>query len=94
MEEYMENYFTIENSTVFNGDTINVLEYRANDGGLHGYCIRCGKPLRRHWWRVQTADDDAVYGDIGAEGVKKLTGQDTRAGAGNPRQKGGQHDRA
>lgn len=73
MEDYTGEFFTIEDSRVFNGDTINVLEYRAKDGGIHGYCIRCGKPLRRHWWRVQTADDDAVYGDIGAECVKKLT---------------------
>lgn len=31
------------------------------------------KPLKRHWWRVQTEEDDAVYGDIGNECVKKLT---------------------
>ena len=47
--------------------------YELHGSVLRNYCIRCGKPLRRHWWRVQTADDDAVYGDIGAECVKKLT---------------------
>lgn len=73
MEEYMNNYFTIKKSCVFNGNTVNVLEYTAEDGGIHGYCMRCGKPLKRHWWRVQTYEDDAVYGDIGNECVKKLT---------------------
>lgn len=72
MEEYTGNYFTIEKSVVFGGDTINVLEYRDKEGKPHGTCMRCGKPLRRHWWRVQTADDDAVYGDIGTECVKRL----------------------
>lgn len=71
--EYMDNYFTIENSRVFDGDTINVLEYRDKDGEYRTRCIRCGKPLRYHWWTIQTAEDDAVYGDIGAECVKKLT---------------------
>lgn len=72
MEEYMNNYFTIKKCRFFNGETVNVLEYTAEDGGVHGYCLKCGKPLKRHWWRVQTAADDAVYGDIGADCVKKL----------------------
>ena len=72
MTEYTGNFFTVENCAVFNGATVNVLEYRDPDGGRHGTCFRCGKPLRRHWWTVQTADNDAVYCDIGAECVKKL----------------------
>lgn len=73
MTEYTGNFFTVENSRVFNGATVNVLEYRDPKGAPHGRCMRCGRPLRRHWWTVQTADNDAVYGDIGAECVKKLT---------------------
>ena len=73
MDNYTGNYFTIKNSIVFNGDTVNVLEYRDATGLLHGTCMRCGRKLRRHWWTIQTAEDDAIYGDIGAECVKKLT---------------------
>ena len=39
MVEYTGNYFTIENSTVFNGATVNVLEYRDPKGGRHGVCF-------------------------------------------------------
>lgn len=73
MTEYTGNFFTVENSRVFNSATVNVLEYRDPNGAPHGRCMMCGRPLRRHWWTVQTADNDAVYGDIGAECVKKLT---------------------
>ena len=71
-ETYTGVHRTISHCIAFDGDTVNLLEYIAVSGGVHGYCIRCGKPLRRHWWRVQTAGDDAVYGDIGAECVKHL----------------------
>lgn len=73
MMEYTGNFFTVENSVVFNGDTVNVLEYRDKSGKYRTVCCRCGKPLRYHWWTIQTADDDVVYGDIGAFCVNKLT---------------------
>lgn len=72
MSQYTGNYFTIKNSVAFDGDTVNVLEYLDANGSPNGTCIRCGRPLRRHWWTVQTADDDAVYGNIGPECIKKL----------------------
>ena len=73
MMEYTGNFFTVENCAVFNGDTVNVLEYRDKSGKYRTTCIRCGKPLRYHWWTIQTAEDDAVYGDIGNDCVKKLS---------------------
>jgi len=72
MEEYTGNYFTIENSRVFDGQTVNVLECKASDGGWHGTCFRCGRKLRRHWYEVQS-EDDLLICAIGAECVKKLT---------------------
>ena len=72
MAEYTGTYFTVENSHTFDGDTVNVLEYRDKSGSSRTRCMRCGKPLRWHWWTIQTAENDAVYGDIGAECVKKL----------------------
>ena len=73
MMEYTGNFFTVENCAAFNGDTVNVLEYRDKSGKYRTNCIRCGKPLRYHWWTIQTAEDDAVYGDIGNDCVKKLS---------------------
>lgn len=72
MDYYTGNYFTVQNCAAFDGETVNVLEYRDNSGEYRTRCMRCGKPLRYHWWTVQTAEDDAVYGDIGASCVNKL----------------------
>ena len=72
MDEYIGNFFTIENSSVFDGQTVNALEYRSKKSTLQGRCFRCGRELRRHWFTIQTAEDDLVICDVGAECVKRL----------------------
>ena len=73
MDEYTGNYFTIENSAVFDGMAVNVLEYKSKNSFPVGTCFRCGRVLRKHWWVVQTADDDLVVCECGNECVKHLT---------------------
>ena len=72
MVKYTGKYFTVENSNVFDGQTVNVLECKAFDSRWHGTCFRCGRRLRRHWFEVQTTDDLLIC-EIGTECVKKLT---------------------
>ena len=71
-EEYTGNWFAIENSATFDGQTVNVLEYKASTSRTQGYCFRCGKKLRKHLWTVQTAEDDLIICDIGNECVKHI----------------------
>lgn len=71
MVSYTGKYFSLEKCAAFGGP-VNVLEYVAADGAFHGTCFRCGRKLRRHWWVVQTADDDLEICELGEECVKKL----------------------
>ena len=71
MTEYTGNYFTIENSTVFDGQTVNVLEIVSDDS--HEKCFRCGTTLRKRWWVVQTAEDDLEICTVGIKCVNKLS---------------------
>ena len=71
MPEYTGNYFELD-SEVFE-QKVNCLEYKCKSSVTWGNCYRCGKPLRRHWWTIQTVEDDLVICDIGPDCIKKLT---------------------
>ena len=71
--EYKGKYFTIEKSRVFNGEDVNVLEIVSKKRCNRGCCFLCGRPLKRHWWTVQTTGDDLEICDVGPECVKRLT---------------------
>lgn len=64
--------FRIENSIDFDGQSVNVLEYKTKSNIVHGTCLKCGKVLKKHWWTVQTVEDDLVIGDVGNDCVKRL----------------------
>ena len=70
MTEYTGNYFTIENSCVFDGKTVNVLEIVSDNG--KETCFRCGAKLHKRWWVVQTAEDDLEICTVGVKCVNRL----------------------
>lgn len=72
-DDYTGKHFTVTHS-IFDGMSVNVLEYKRNDGNYSpGFCFRCGRKLKRHWWTVQTAEDDLVICELGPECVKHLS---------------------
>lgn len=72
MDEYTGKYFTIENSADFDGKSVNVLEYRTKTNVIQGTCFKCGKVLKKHWWTVQTVEDDLIICDVGNDCVRRL----------------------
>lgn len=52
MMQYTGKYFSIKSSKCFDGENVNVLEYRDAKGMPHDTCCRCGRVLRKHWWTV------------------------------------------
>lgn len=69
MFEYTGKHYKMHSKT--HGD-VNVLEYKKDGNGIWSYCEMCGKPLKRIWYTVQTADEDLVIGEYGSCCIKKL----------------------
>lgn len=73
--DYTGNYRTLDSKLL--GHTVNVLEYRAENGKQLSRCFwencsRCGKPIKRVMFVVQEADTDIEEMYLGADCVKKF----------------------
>ena len=72
--EYTGNYRTVEGFVFGDFDKVNLLECVDKSGSPQGTCFRCGKALRRHWFTVQTVEDDFEICNMGVQCVKKVFG--------------------
>ena len=68
--EYTGEYRTMYSEVC--GELVDILKYTSKDKCPYDYCERCGKPLIRTMYVVQSADTALIHFYLGSECVKHL----------------------
>ena len=54
------------------GEEVGILKYESKDNAPYCECSRCGKPIKRVMYVVQSKETDLEHFYLGAECIKKI----------------------
>lgn len=68
---YTGNYKSM--SSQICGEDVDILEYRSTDRFPYCDCTRCGKPITRRMWVVQSKETGIELMYLGSECIKRFS---------------------